>query len=184
MDERAVEVVAGAGVVLFAYYCCAAPAGPPRNRSYFFVKPHANNANVDALIRRALAEAGIAVDQGGTISARAIDDGELIDKHYGTLAERAMSVEPLDLPVWGAKAAAFEEKAGMSPAAAVKAGKLLNLKQAMALLPNATPLEIEAQWRAGECVKLAPGTYVAKLSEAGVWVVNGFCASLNRISRF
>jgi hypothetical protein len=178
MDERAVELCAAAITVGAAYYCCCLPAAAPRNKSYFFVKPHANNAAVDKLVRSVLSEAGIAVDQGGSISAEAIDEGGLIDRHYGTLAERAMSVPPLDLPVWAAKSAAFEAKAGMSPEAAVKAGKLLNLKQAMALLPSASPLEIEAQWRAGECVKLAPGTYVAKLSEAGVWVVNGFCACL------
>eukprot|EP01052_Picozoa_sp_SAG31_P073707 SAG31_NODE_32760_length_352_cov_0.596838_1_plen_101_part_01 len=95
--------------------------------------------------------------------------GGLIDAHYGTLAERAMAVEPAALPVWSAEnAAKFEGQFGVGHVAAAAEGKLVNLAQAMALLPGASPREIEAQWRAGECVKLAPGTYAAHMREAGL----------------
>ncbi len=168
MDEMAVEALAGlVGVGALWYCCCRSSSGggkqaprTPRNESFFFIKAHANTPKCLALVEETLDAEKIQIDAHGTISAKEIDEGGMIDKHYGTLAERAMNVDPLDLPVWAAKAEAFEKTAGMTPEAAAKSGKLLNLRQAMALLPNATPVEIEAQWRAGEPLKLAPGTYV------------------------
>ena len=185
MDNAAIGAACAAAAGA-AWYCCSSGSAPPddhwgspQNHSFFFIKPHAHNEAVEALVRQTLAASQIDVVSSGTISAAAIDDGGLIDKHYGTLAERAMDVPPAELPVWSeAKAAEFEKLAGQSHTAAAAAGQLLNLRQAQALLPTASPKEIERQWRAGECLKLAPGTYVAKLSEASVWVVNGFYASM------
>ena len=172
MDEMAVEALAGMLGVGALWYCCSnheqrAVARHPRNQSFFFIKPHGNTPGCLALVKDTLAAAKIQVDCQGTITAQEIEKGGMIDKHYGTLAERAMNVEPMDLPVWAAKADAFEKMAGMTPEAAVKSGKLLNLRQAMALLPTATPVEIEAQWRAGEALKLAPGTYVGCMLSDG-----------------
>ena len=194
MENAAAIGAACAAAAGAAWYCCSSGSAPPddsealastlhwgspQNHSFFFIKPHAHNEAVEALVRETLAASQIDVVSSGTISAAAIDDGGLIDKHYGTLAERAMDVPPAELPVWSeAKAAEFEKLAGQSHTAAAAAGQLLNLRQAQALLPTASPKEIERQWRAGECLKLAPGTYVAKLSEAQVWVVNGFYASM------
>ena len=169
VDEMAVEALAGLVGAGALWYCCcrsSPPPSPPRNKSFFFVKPHANTPKVLALVKDTLTAAGITIDAQGTITAKQIDEGGMIDKHYGTLAERAMNIDPLDLPVWGAKAEAFEKKAGMSPADAAAAGKLLNLRQAMAALPSASALEIEAQWRAGDDLKLAPGTYVSPAPSA------------------
>ena len=171
MDEMVVEALAGLAGVGALWYCCcrsrSSPpkdlARPPRNEAFFFIKPHANTPKCMKLVQETLAAVNIQIDDEGTITATEIDEGGMIDRHYGTLAVRAMDVEPMDLPVWSAKGKAFEEKAGMTPAAAAKSGKLLNLRQAMTLLPHATPVEIEAQWRAGEALKLAPGTYVGSI---------------------
>jgi hypothetical protein len=175
MDEMAVEALAGLVGAGALWYCCCRSGGSstqlaasntPRNKSFFFIKAHGNTPKCLALVKETLAAAKIQIDAQGTISAKEIDEGGMIDKHYGTLAERAMNVEPLDLPVWAAKAEAFKKTTGMTPEAAAKSGKLLNLRQAMALLPNATPVEIEAQWRAGDALKLAPGTYVGHTPSA------------------
>jgi hypothetical protein len=53
----------------------------------------------------------------------------------------------------------------------------VNLKQAMERRPELSAVQLEAEWRAGECVKLAPGTYVAKLTDQS-YCVNGFYGSM------
>jgi hypothetical protein len=145
------------------------------NHAFLFIKPHASNDAVATMCRSMLTKAGVSVSKEGVISAERIDQGGLIDKHYGTLAERAMNVQPLDLPVWTAeKREEFTSLFGESHTSAADAGRLLNLRQAMAKLPGVSAAELETRWRDGACLKLAPGTYVARVAGCG-FVVNGFC---------
>jgi len=156
------------------------------NESFFFIKPHAITEGTLALVKETLAARKIAIVGKGDIRAADIDTGGLIDKHYGTLAERAMSVAPIDLPVWEvssvihssakAKAAAFEEAFGESHAAAAADGRLLNLKMLMERMPALSTLELEKEWRAGKCLKLSPGTYCAQMGD--LYCVNGFYGSM------
>ena len=160
------------------------------NTAFLFIKPHACNPKVVAVVKGLLSDASITVTDEGIITAEKIDRGGLIDAHYGTLAERAMHVAAIELPVWSpGKAAEFEAKFGTSHTSAAADGKLLNLKEAMALMPELSaqgawcfpcpcacarrvqlscatePLrcpDIEKAWRAGECLKLAPGTCKAR----------------------
>ena len=119
------------------------------NDAFLFIKPHACNPQVVALIKGMLDDASIKVVDEGAINAEQIDEGGLIDAHYGTLAERAMSVAALELPVWTAGIAAeFEATFGVSHTAAAADGKLLNLKEALALLPHLDAL--------GACPKGGP----------------------------
>ena len=111
-----------------------------------------------------------------------------IDKHYGALAQRAMSVAPADLQAHGLDLnanvlAKFRARFGLTWAAALANGALVNLAGARARLPPGTPArEIERMWRAAACVKLAPGTYVAELvgapCERRTIVVNGFYGAM------
>jgi hypothetical protein len=178
----------------------ATPSSKPdagiTNHAFFFIKPHANNAAVAALCQKTLAAQKIRVTEEGIITAAEIGNGGLIDKHYGTLAKRAMDVPPLELPVWdAAKAEAFEKTFGTPHAVAAAGncldqlplstqgseppgwladGVLINLRAAMARLPELSAKELETEWRAGPCLKLAPGTYAAQLLASGLIVINGF----------
>jgi hypothetical protein len=117
MEDRHLVVMAAAGAATLAS-CASATSNRtrhPDNFAFMFIKPHANKKAVVSLVKAKLAEASVRVASEGVISAAQIDDGGLIDAHYGTLAQRAMSVPVLELGVWSAsKAADFEEKFGVA----------------------------------------------------------------------
>ena len=63
---------------------------------------------------------------------------------------------------------------GSEPPGWLADGVLINLRAAMARLPELSAKELETEWRAGPCLKLAPGTYAAQLPASGLIVINGF----------
>ena len=146
--------------------------------AFFFVKPHAVNDKVSAFAARTLKGKGIRVVDSGELSGS--DMKNIIDRHYGTLAERAMSVKPSALPPIPEKAlAAFQEKFGEEWRDAVANGRVKNLADAVSsgvFGTGASAAEIETQWRAGPYAKLFPGTYVACVNN--VYVINGFYLSM------
>ena len=48
-------------------------------------------------MRAGLAEAGISVVAEGVLGYKAIDEGRLIDTHYGAIAQKAMVLKPHEL---------------------------------------------------------------------------------------
>jgi len=148
------------------------------NTALVFVKPHAANDKVLEFTKKHLSENGITVIKEGELDAQEIKDKGIIDNHYAALAANAVKVLPKDLAVPDANKAKFEEAYGVPWAQAVADGSFLNLAQYQAQFPSLSAVEVERRWRAGSTVKLAPGTYVSKVAQDNVLVVNGFYASM------
>ena len=63
---------------------------PVMNFGFMFIKPHANTEAARTLVAAQLAEAGITVTAEGTITAKEIDEKNLIDNHFQVRTEREM----------------------------------------------------------------------------------------------
>ena len=130
---------------------------------------------------RTFASRGVRVLSQGTLTGKEL--APIIDKHYGTLAERAMTVSPAALPPIPPKALdGFKTKFGEDYKTALTKGRVLNLTEAVTQTvfgAGASTVEMERQWRAGPYQKLFPGTYVAKAGDR--FVVNGFYGSMREI---
>lgn len=73
----------------------------------------------------------------------------------------------------------FKAAFGKDYDAAAADGSIVNLAGWQAANPGMGALDIEARWRAGKTVKLAPGTYVSEMEGGGgALVVNGFYAAM------
>ena len=149
------------------------------NEACVFLKPHADNDACELLLRSMLEAAGATIVSTHRIVGDDINKKRLIDLHYGSLAEAAMVIHPESLVVGAEKEAAFEEMFGI---AWNKARKICN-PVAMTEL-GVDGLELEKRWRAGSCLKLAPGTYIAKLvgtlDAEPIFTVNGFYPAMRQ----
>jgi hypothetical protein len=75
--------------------------------------------------------------------------------------------------------AKFKAAFGKDYDAAAADGTIVNLASWQASNPGMGALDIEARWRKGKTVKLAPGTYVSEMDGGGgTLVVNGFYAAM------
>ena len=148
-----------------------------RNEAVVFLKPHADSDACEKMLVAGLEAAGCTIESKRRISGAMIEEQKLIDAHYGSLAEAAMSmVAPTTLEA--AKAIAFSDMFGVEWSAARKA---LN-PVAMAEL-RVDGAALEKMWRAGPCLKLSPGVYVAKLVGApggDVFTINGFYPAMRQ----
>ena len=149
----------------------------PRQRqtAFLFIKPHAVNDKVIAYLTNQLHQNNYNIIKSGNLSASTMAKGSLVSKHYGTLAQRAMSIVPADLPLPASTSLAkFQTEFGMSYQDAVQQQRVLNVSQYIAKHKiNMEPFEFEKEWRSNSCVKLFPGTYCAAMSNGSI-VVNGF----------
>ena len=152
----------------------------PRQTAFVFIKPHAvNPACTNLLEARMAAVPTLNVDASGTVSAVEISARSLATKHYGTLAERAMTIPPSTLPR-PADAALDKFRAAFGFSFdAPPAGQLLNAAEFLSTHPGLDPFDFEKRWRANACVKLFPGTYAARVlcegeSKDSPVVINGF----------
>ena len=59
-----------------------ATCGDLKNSAFVFVKPHANTASTQALVREKLLQAGIEILSEKDIDGATIDQKKLIDQHY------------------------------------------------------------------------------------------------------
>ncbi len=64
------------GVVMSSSHCASEDA----NTAFVFIKPHANTAAAQALVKRTLAKNHIAIKAEGELTAAQIDKGMLIDQ--------------------------------------------------------------------------------------------------------
>ena len=71
---------------------------PLMNSGICFLKPHADNDKCESVVKAALEAAGCRIVSTRRILASEIDEKRLIDAHYGSLAEAAMSTVPASLP--------------------------------------------------------------------------------------
>eukprot|EP00494_Astrolonche_serrata_P032564 UN32833 len=119
-----------------------------KNSAFVFIKPHAVNDKVKALVEKELKANNVTVTGQGVIKAEQIDEGSLIDQHYYAIASKATLLEPKELPVPADK---FKEKFGLEWSKALENGQVYNAKQYGAKTKmNAT--DLENKWR--ECKKI------------------------------
>ena len=117
------------------------------------------------------------------VPAAEIDAKQLIDQHYGSLAVAAMSTEPTQFNLDQPKQAEFAERFGLSWEEARKVKNPVALQEL-----GCDGMALETMWRAGDCLKLAPGTYVAELLQQEkqdfprTFTVNGFYPSMRQVS--
>jgi len=69
-----------------------------------------------------------------------------------------------DLPIPASKKDEFKEKYNIEWDQAAAEEKLVNLAQLQAMFPDMQAADIEAKWREGIPMKLAPGNYVSLLA--------------------
>ena len=62
------------------------------NAAFVFIKPHAVNDAVAAMVKNTFAEQGIAITGEGVLDYKTIDEKMLIDNHYGAPVPRVVSI--------------------------------------------------------------------------------------------
>ena len=149
-------------------------ASGPKNTALVFIKPHAVNDKVKALVTEHLKQHGVRILAEGTMGASHIKEHGIIDSHYAALAANAVKIRPSELGVSAEKKGEFEGRFGVGWDQALAEGKLLNLAEFEALKPELGADAIEKKWRAKAPLKLGPGNYVGHFEEEGVYVVNAF----------
>jgi hypothetical protein len=91
----------------------AAPRfGVTTNTALVFLKPHAVTPEAISLTKAKLEAADCVVEREFQVDAKDIDQLQLIDAHYGTLAQLAMSTDPKSLTLTPALKEKFEEVQG------------------------------------------------------------------------
>jgi nucleoside diphosphate kinase len=145
-----------------------------------FIKPHACNPEVVALVRAKLAKAGIRVTSEGQIGAAQIDKEMLIDNHYGAIAAKAVKLNPAELNVPARGKADFKRMFGLSWEEALHKEMVYNAADATAKL-GGNGAELEKRWsglnRTLDLLKFGGGFYVGRLAP-DVYVINGFYAAM------
>jgi len=148
-----------------------------------FLKPNAAfSPQAVALVDKKLRDAGIDIVSEGTLSASAIEEGKLIDVHYGSIAAKAMTIEPKDLIVSPEAAAKFHSAFGVDFRDAVVEGSVLNAKDACVRL-GITESELGKRWSelvmGKNVVKFGGGFYCGAVA-ADLWVINGFYMAMRK----
>jgi nucleoside diphosphate kinase len=137
-----------------------------RNSAFVFVKPHAVNAKVIALVRTKLEAAGIAVVGDGDLDAATIESKLLIDNHYYAIANKASLTKPKDLNPPAKGQAEFLEKFGISWQDALAAGSVFNAVDGCKSL-GISGTEMDKRWagakKGDRLVKFGGGFYAGKL---------------------
>tara|TARA_B110000208_G_scaffold91566_1_gene115182 strand:+ start:87 stop:2225 length:2139 start_codon:yes stop_codon:yes gene_type:complete len=122
----------------------------PSNTAFCFIKPHAMNAAVETLLRARCEASSVDILAHGSLTAQEMDRRGIVDRHYGQLARRAMSVAPAELPPLAEKTlACFAEEFGVSWSDALASGDLVNVAGLFAAhgiaLPSATAADSEEE---------------------------------------
>ena len=153
-------------------------ASGPKNTALVFIKPHAVNDKVKALVVEHLKEHRVTIVSEGTMGSSHIKEHGIIDNHYAALAMNAVKLLPAELGIGADKKAEFEAMFGVGWDQAVAEKKVLNLAQFQELKPELDAEAIERKWRAKAPLKLGPGNYVGHFEEEGVYVVNAFYSQM------
>lgn len=149
-------------------------ASKNQNHAFLMLKPHANNEKTQEYVQQYLKERRIKILETGTITAKEIESKSLIDKHYGSLAEKAF-MDPRDLVVPQDGQQSFKECFGISWELALEKDLICNAEEAQRRL-GWTPTELGTHWDTLKMgvgkVKLGGGFYCGSLR--GIFVINGF----------
>ncbi|CAK0876888.1 unnamed protein product [Prorocentrum cordatum] len=143
--------------------------------AFLFVKPHANFEEGRQCTKELLARSGVRVVAEGKLTALEMDRDRVIDKHYRSLAAKAMDLCPRDLVVQPEATAAFEAAFGRSWAEALASECVCNAREAMERL-DLDEQQLGIKWAPLKLnegkVKFGGGFYCGKIDS--LFVVNGF----------
>lgn len=146
------------------------------NAAFVFIKPHANNENVQKLVKETLNAKGVEIKKEGDYTGQEIDKGQFIDQHYYAIASKATLKQPAELNVPVEK---FSAKFGEEWSKVLEEGRAYNAK-GYAAHRNWTPDELDKEnfktKKAGLIEKFGGGFYCAQFDNEGVkeYVFNGF----------
>jgi nucleoside diphosphate kinase len=147
-----------------------------------FIKPHALNDKVKALLVEKFKEKGLRVVKEGTLTAEQIDKERLIDQHYYAIASKATILKPSQLVIPNDK---FKQTFGIDWQAALDSGKVYNAMDGCDFLGiNADKLD--QLWsnckKNNKLVKLGGGFYCGLVEgvegKPPVYIFNGFFMSM------
>ena len=148
------------------------PPPVPANSALVFVKPHACTAATVALAKETLGARGLRILAEGDLSGPEIDERQLIDNHYYSIAAKATLTPPAELNVPEDK---FADKFGVGWKEALEQGVVFNAKGACEKL-GVDAHGLEKLWRdcekAGDLIKFGGGFYCGKIGE--LYVFNAF----------
>lgn len=137
-----------------------------KNRAFVFIKPHAVNAAVIALVSAKFAEAKISILGQGDLTGPVIDEKKYIDNHYLSIATKASLNKPAQLNPPAAGLAKFETTFGRSWAQIQADGRMFNAVDACTILGvdgNALDTMWAAAKKGGKLAKLSGGFYCGNL---------------------
>ena len=152
------------------------------NYAFVFIKPHANNAKVQALVKSEFKKRGIEIITEGEMTGEQIDEGRHIDQHYYAIASKATLVQPKDLPVDKKK---FQEKFNVEWEDVLKSGKAYTALDACKVL-GVDAAGLDKAWaaakKADKLVKLGGGFYAGLIDtikdKEPIYTFNGFFMSM------
>jgi len=149
------------------------------NVAFVFIKPHAVTDKTKALVEKTLKAKGITILNQGSISSKDIDEKQLIDQHYYSIASKATILKPAQLNVPQDK---FKATFGLEWSAALKSGKVMNAKDACEAFEVDAEV-LEKEWRKCKTmVKFGGGFYCALMDtlkgKPALYVFNGFFMSM------
>ena len=137
------------------------------NQAFIFIKPHANNAAVQGLVKQSLRDANLSIIAEGEIDAVTVLSKKLIDTHYYAIANKASLSKPVELNPPAAKLPEFTAKFGITWSQALADGRVYNAVDACDVL-GMNGDALDKQWAlakaAGDLLKFGGGFYVAKIS--------------------
>jgi hypothetical protein len=153
-----------------------------KNNAFVFIKPHANTAAVQHLVKKVLEDRKLHVLSEGEISGETIDRKMLVDQHYYAIASKATILKPRELHFNSAK---FQEKFHLSWDDAVKEGVVYNALDACKYF-GVTADGLDNLWQyaaqSGKLVKLGGGFYCGLIDsfpgKKPIYVLNGFFMSM------
>lgn len=147
------------------------------NSAFLFIKPHANTPRAKEVTQAFLEGKQIKIIKEGTITGSEIDEKNLIDNHYYSIASKATLKKPTELQIPTQK---FKEKFSVDWDEVVKAGTVFNAKDACEKLAVSAE-ELDKIWAKAKAdkklVKFGGGFYCGKIEMEGkdpAYVINGF----------
>ena len=164
---------ATAGASVFAKKASAKETCSLKNSAFVFVKPHANTAATQDMVREKLLEKGIEILSESDIDGATIDEKKLIDQHYYAIASKATILGADKIPVPEDK---FAETFGEEWATVLKEGRAANAMQACKKF-GCTAEELDAAWQKAKVTKFGGGFYCGLVSvkgQAPLYVFNAF----------
>jgi len=158
--------------------CATGPSTERKNTAFVFIKPHAVTDATKQLVSSGLEAKGMTILAQGTLTAKQIDDGMLIDQHYYAIASKATILKPHQLNVPAEK---FKGKFGIGWQEALDKGVVLNAADACTQL-GLDAAGLNAEWakakKANKLIKFGGGFYCGLIdtvpNQAPKYVFNGF----------